>query len=139
MLDTDYTVSLDTNNETGKQTLTINMLKDIHTAYQLVYSSYITSSASGSKDTVSNKISVTGDNDKVIVGGEGKDVTVEIHHSEGSAKGKKGKLMIQKTEAETQKKLSGAHFQLWNTTKTQLLRQGEVSNEGKLIFGNLPY
>ncbi|MGM0303835.1 hypothetical protein IGI66_003500 [Enterococcus sp. AZ048] len=139
MLDTDYTVSLDTNNETGKQTLTINMLKDIHTAYQLVYSSYITSSASGSKDTVSNKISVTGDNDKVIVGGEGKDVTVEIHHSEGSAKGKKGKLMIQKTEAETQKKLSGAHFQLWNTTKTQLLRQGEVSNEGQLIFGNLPY
>lgn len=30
MLDTDYTVSMDTNNETGKQTLTINMLKEIH-------------------------------------------------------------------------------------------------------------
>lgn len=135
----DYTVELSTDNITGKQTLIIKLLKEIKTSYQLEYSSYITSSVSGNKDKVSNKITVTGDNDKVVSGGEGKDVTVEIHHSGGSATGKKGKLTIQKTEADSKTKLTGAHFQLWNTSKTQLLREGKVNNDGQIVFGNLPY
>lgn len=137
--DVDYSVDLTTDNATGKQVLTIKLLKEIRTAYQLEYNSYITSSVSGNKDKVSNRITVTGENDKVISGGEGKDVTVEIHHSSGSATGKKGKLTIQKTEADGLTKLAGARFQLWNTTKTQLLREGEVNHEGQLTFGNLPY
>ena len=135
----DYTVDLSTDNSTGKQIVTIKLLKEIKTAYQLEYSSYITSSVSGNKDKVSNKITVTGDNDKVVSGGEGKDVTVEIHHSGGSATGKKGKLTIQKTEADLKTKLTGARFQLWNTSKTQLLREGEVNSDGLIVFGNLPY
>lgn len=138
-LNKDYTVEVTTDNETGKQVLTIKLSDTIHTAYQLEYRSYITSSASGNKDTVSNKITVTGDNEQTISGGDDKDVTVEINHSGGSASGKKGKLMIQKTEADGKTKLAGAKFQLWNTTKTQLLREGTVDEEGQLTFGNLPY
>lgn len=135
----DYTVELTTDNVTGKQALTINMLNPIDRAYQLDYRSYITSTTSGNKDTLSNKINVKGDNDQTISGGDGSDVTVEVNHSGGSASGKKGSLSIQKTEADGKTKLSGAHFQLWNTTKTQLLREGDVDANGQLLFGALPY
>ncbi|MBO0455629.1 LPXTG cell wall anchor domain-containing protein [Enterococcus hulanensis] len=136
---TDYTIDVTTDNETGKQVMTINLTKKIDTAYQLEYRSYITSTTSGNKDTVSNKITVSGDNEQTISGGDDKDVTVEINHSGGSATGKKGKLVIQKTEADGKTPLSGAKFQLWNTTKTQLIREGEVNESGQIIFGNLPY
>lgn len=136
---TDYTVEVITDNETGKQTLTIKLTNKIETAYQLEYRSYINSSASGSKDTVSNKITVSGDNEQTVSGGDGQDVTVEINHSGGSATGKKGKLVIQKTEADGKTPLAGAKFELWNTTKTQLLREGKVDDNGQITFGNLPY
>ncbi|MGM0168333.1 hypothetical protein IGI39_004088 [Enterococcus sp. AZ135] len=135
----DYTVEVTTDNVTGKQELTIKMLHEIDKAYQLEYRSYITSSAAGNKDTVSNKITVTGDNQQTVSGGDGQDVIVEINHSGGSATGKKGKLTIQKTEADGKTKLTGAHFQLWNTTKTQLLREGDLDANGQITFGSLPY
>lgn len=99
-LNKDYTVEITTDNVTGKQTMTIKLNDKIDTAYQLEYRSYITSSSEGSKDTVSNKITVTGDNEQTVSGGDGEDVTVELNHSGGSASGKKGKLVIQKTEAD---------------------------------------
>lgn len=135
----DYTVDLITDNVTGQQMLTIKLLREIQTAYQLEYSSYITSSINGNKDKVSNKINISGDNDQIISGSESKDIIVEIHHSDGSATGKKGKIALQKTEADATTKLSGAHFQLWNTSKSQLLREGDVDDDGKIIFGNLPF
>lgn len=138
-LNKDYTVEITTDNVTGKQTMTIKLNDKIDTAYQLEYRSYITSSSEGSKDTVSNKITVTGDNEQTVSGGDGEDVTVELNHSGGSASGKKGKLVIQKTEADGKTPLAGAKFELWNTSKTQLLRKGEVDENGQLIFGNLPY
>ena len=138
-LNKDYTVEVTTDNVTGKQTMTIKLNDKIDTAYQLEYRSYITSSSEGSKDTVSNKITVTGDNEQTVSGGDGEDVTVELNHSGGSASGKKGKLVIQKTEADGKTPLAGAKFELWNTSKTQLLRKGEVDENGQLIFGNLPY
>ena len=138
-LNKDYTVEITTDNVTGKQTMTIKLNDKIDTAYQLEYRSYITSSSEGSKDTVSNKITVTGDNEQTVSGGDGEDVTVELNHSGGSASGKKGKLVIQKTEADGKTPLVGAKFELWNTSKTQLLRKGEVDENGQLIFGNLPY
>lgn len=139
VLNQDYTVSVMTDNVTGKQELTIKLLHKIDAAYQLEYRSYITSSASGSKDTVSNKITVTGDNEQVVSGGDDQDVVVEIDHSGGSATGKKGRITIQKTEADGKTKLTGAKFQLWNTTKTQMLREGEVDSNGRVTFGSLPY
>lgn len=135
----DYTVEVTTDNVTGKQELTIKMLHEINTAYQLEYRSYITSSVDGNRDTVSNKITVTGDNQQTVSGGDDQDVIVEINHSGGSATGKKGKLTIQKTEADGKTKLTGAHFQLWNTTKTQLLREGDLDANGQITFGSLPY
>lgn len=43
--------------------------------------------------------------------------------------------MIQKTEADGRTPLAGAKFELWNTSKTQLLRKGEVDENGQLILG----
>lgn len=138
-LNKDYTVDIQTDNVTGKQTIEIKLKNKIDKPYQLEYRSYITSSSSGSKDTVSNKITVTGDNEQTISGGDGEDVTVELNHSGGSATGKKGKLVIQKTEADGKTPLAGAKFELWNTSKTQLLREAESDENGQIIFGNLPY
>lgn len=138
-LDADYTVALTTENETGKQLLTITFTHQIERAYQLEYRSYIMSTVSGNQDKVSNKITVTGENNQTVSGGDGSDVTVQVDHSGGSASGKKGKLTIQKTEADKKTALSGAQFQLWDTTKSQMLREGTVDANGRLTFGALPY
>lgn len=137
-LNKDYTVELTTDNETGEQKLTVKMANKIDTAYYMEYQSYITSSTEGKEDTVSNAIHVTGDGTKTIDGDDSKDVVVEVDHSGGNANGKKGSLTIQKTKADTTQPLTGATFQIWDTSKTQLLRESKVDENGQIKFGGLP-
>lgn len=137
-LDEDYTVELTTDNETGKQELQVKMLHKIDTAYYMTYKSFINSSAAGKEDTLTNSISITGEGTKRIEGDDSKEVVVEVDHSGGNANGKKGALTIQKTKANTTQGLAGASFQLWDTAKTQVLREGTVDENGQLKFGGLP-
>lgn len=51
----------------------------------------------------------------------------------------KREISYPKTEADGKTPLAGAKFELWNTTKTQLLREGKVDDNGQITFGNLPY
>ncbi|EOH90132.1 SpaA isopeptide-forming pilin-related protein [Enterococcus pallens] len=134
---TDYQLSITTDNVTGEQVLTVEFLHKISTAYYMDYRALISSSATGSSDVVSNQVDITGDGSYVIKDDGGKDVTVGLNHSGGSAHGTKGKITIKKTTEDGTTSLTGAHFQLWDTTKTVLLREGDVDGNGEITFGNL--
>lgn len=135
----DYEVELKTDNETGEQELQIRMLHEIDRAYQLTYRSFISSTATGSQDTVSNKVTVTGKNEQTVQGEDGEDVTVELDTSTGHATGKKGKLQLQKAdEADKTLLLAGATFELWDVEHKQVLREGTYDGVTPLTFGNLP-
>lgn len=133
---TDYTVETTTDSTTGNQVLSVKFLNEIDTAYVMEYRSLISSSATGSTDKVSNQVSITGTGSEQVEDDTDNEVTVEIDHSSGSASGTKGKITLQKT-TEDRVVMPGVHFELWNLDKTQLLREGDVGEDGLLTFGNL--
>ncbi|MGX7176220.1 collagen binding domain-containing protein [Enterococcus saigonensis] len=133
----DYTLEVKTDNETGQQTLEVKMAH-IETAYYMEYRSLILSSTTGSQDKVSNNVTIKGTGTKVIEGSDGQDVTVQVDNSGGNASGKRGKIVIQKTKEDGQTPLSGAHFQLLDMKKEHVLREGTVTEDGKITFGGLP-
>lgn len=137
-LNKDYTVELTTDNETGKQELVVKMIGQIKTAYYMSYQSFIASDTAGREDTLSNDADITGDGSKTIHGADTEEVTVEVDHSGGNANGKKGSITIKKTKNNTTQPLTGATFQIWDTAKTQVLREGEVDENGQIKFGGLP-
>ncbi len=138
-VDKDFTVAVTTNNATGQQEMIVILANKITTAYYMTYRSFITSSAAGNTDKVSNNVKVTGDNTEEVSGDNAHDVTVQIDHSSGNASGEKGRLILQKTDSDGTTPLTGAHFELWDTTKSQLLREGDVSKLGQITFGTLPF
>lgn len=136
---TDYTVEVKTDNETGQQAMTIKLTNEIETSYYMTYRSFITSSIAGNTDKVSNTAKITGDNVQTVIDDSGTDVTVEVDHSSGNATGEKGRLILQKTDSDGKTPLAGAHFELWDSKKSQLLREGEVNSFGQITFGALPF
>jgi len=135
---TDYTVEVITDNVTGQQVMTIKMIGQITTAYYMFYRSFITSSAQGNTDTVTNNINIKGTGSKTVDTDSKTEVTVEIDHSSGNASGQKGTLILQKTDSDGVTPLTGAIFELWDTTKSQLLREGTINDNGQITFGALP-
>lgn len=63
---------------------------------------------------------------------------VDIDHSGGHATGTKGKIQLKKTAMDGTTILAGAHFQIWDQAKTQVLREGTVDATGVITFGGLP-
>lgn len=133
----DYSLSMTTDNVTGDQVIEVRFLHEISTAYYMEYRALINSSSTGNKDKLTNEATVTGDGEKTVTDNSGKDITVEVDHSGGTASGKKGSITLQKTNEDQSVFLAGAHFQLWDTTKSQILREGDVDATGKITFGNL--
>ncbi|MGC6767068.1 SpaA isopeptide-forming pilin-related protein [Enterococcus sp. LJL51] len=134
--DVDYSVELITDNATGDQEIQVSFLHQIKTAYVMEYRSLISSSATGNTDTVSNRATIDGTGSEIVHQEINKNVTVQIDHSGGSASGTKGSITLQKT-TEKNMILPGVHFQLWDINKTQILREGDTDNSGKITFGNL--
>ncbi len=133
----DYTLEVTTDNETGQQKIVVKMAH-IEAPYYMEYRSLVTSSAAGSTDTVSNQVSITGNGSEVVHGDENGDVVVDIDHSGGHATGTKGKIQLKKTAMDGTTILAGAHFQIWDQAKTQVLREGTVDATGVITFGGLP-
>lgn len=133
----DYTLSVTTDNVTGDQVITVTFLHEISSAYYMEYRALINSSATGQNDKVSNEASITGEGTKTVTGEDGEDVIVQIDHSGGTASGKKGSITLRKTNEDKTVFLTGAHFQLWDAGKTQILREGDVDASGEITFGNL--
>ncbi|MGM0104230.1 fibrinogen-binding MSCRAMM adhesin Fss1 [Enterococcus sp. AZ197] len=133
----DYTLEVTTDNETGQQKIVVKMAH-IEAPYYMEYRSLVTSSAAGSTDTVSNQVSITGNGSEVVHGDDNGDVVVDIDHSGGHATGTKGKIQLKKIAMDGTTILAGAHFQIWDQAKTQVLREGTVDATGVITFGGLP-
>ncbi|MFV0560996.1 MAG: collagen binding domain-containing protein, partial [Enterococcus sp.] len=132
---TDYNLVIQTDTQTGKQTIEVHFLNEISRPYMIDYRALITSDKSN--DVATNSAHLTGENDKVIHGDIEVDVPVVNH--DGSATGSKGSVQIQKEDTEG-KALAGAHFQLWTIKdgkKSVLFREGTTDVSGKLKIGNL--
>ena len=75
-------------------------------------------------------MSITGNGSEVVHGDDNGDVVVDIDHSGGHATGTKGKIQLKKTAMDETTILAGAHFQIWDQAKTQVLREGTVDATG---------
>lgn len=135
----DYSVDVQTDNETGKQVATIKLLKTIHTAYMLEYRSLINSSLL--TDEVTNKISIKGMNEKTIQ--QETTTKQKVIVSGGSAQGSTASVTLVKIDKNKGDKtpLAGAKLELWTRdekgNKAQLVRSGITDEKGELKFGNL--
>lgn len=135
----DYSVDVQTDNETGKQVATIKLLKTIHTAYMLEYRSLINSSLL--TDEVTNKISIKGMNEKTIQ--QETTTKQKVIVSGGSAQGSTASVTLVKIDKNKGDKtpLAGAKLELWTRdekgNKAQLVRSGTTDEKGELKFGNL--
>ncbi|MEG2708770.1 MAG: collagen binding domain-containing protein, partial [Vagococcus sp.] len=135
----DYTVNIETNNETGQQVLTVKFVNEISKAYVLEYRSMANTSLL--QDYLTNNISVTGNNEKIVKTETSS--SVKVVNSSGTATGTTASVKIVKIDKNSKEKtpLPGAKFELWtikgNGQKDQLVRSGETDVKGELKFGNL--
>lgn len=132
----DYTVTIDTNNVTGAQVITIELLNKITTSYIVEYRALITSEKT--TDTVTNGAAISAVNEKVVT--QDIEKAVVVSNSSGSATGSKGSVTLVK-EGKDGTKLANAHLQLWtineNGEKDKLVREGDTDTDGELRIGNL--
>ncbi|MFS0933966.1 SpaA isopeptide-forming pilin-related protein [Enterococcus casseliflavus] len=132
----DYTITIDTNNETGAQVITIELLNKITTSYIVEYRALITSEKT--TDTVTNGATISAVNEKVVT--QDIEKAVVVSNSSGSATGSKGSVTLVK-EGKDGTKLANAHLQLWtineNGEKDKLVREGDTDTDGELRIGNL--
>ncbi|QAS69346.1 hypothetical protein DLJ48_01810 [Oenococcus sicerae] len=135
-LNQDYTVKLTTDPTTGQQELLITFNGQITTAYSIRYRSLINSSSTN--DTLSNSVTITGDNTKSI--SQTTTTNTQVVNNSGSASGKNTNLVITKTDSASKKPLAGASFSLYsdnNGVKGQLLRSATTDANGQLTWNNL--
>ncbi|MBC1918683.1 LPXTG cell wall anchor domain-containing protein [Listeria booriae] len=131
-----YDVVLTTDNVTGSQHLEVKLKNQITASYELSYRSMVF--LTGDTGTVSNDLTVVGDNIETIKGEDKKEVNVHVSNGGGTAIGTKGNITLHKVD-ETGAALTGARFELLNAAKTIELREGTVDSNGSIEFGNLPF
>ncbi|MFT8311643.1 MAG: SpaA isopeptide-forming pilin-related protein [Sporolactobacillus sp.] len=137
--DKDYTLTITTDNVTGKQQFVLKFIGDyqhIDRAYAVQYRSII--NIAGSSDDVTNQVKISGDNVQTVIQDTTQKIPVAISTGGGSATGVKGTLRILKN-GELGQILPGAVFELWDKDNTQLLRTGTTDATGTLTFGNIRY
>ncbi|MCO7125481.1 SpaA isopeptide-forming pilin-related protein [Sporolactobacillus shoreicorticis] len=137
--DKDYTLTITTDNTTGKQQFVLKFIgnyKHIDRAYAVQYRSLI--NIAGSSEDVTNQVKISGDNVQTVTQDTTQTITVAISTGGGSATGKKGTLRVLKNGA-FGSILPGAVFQLWNKDNDQLLRTGTTAEDGTVTFGNIRY
>ncbi|WP_058211187.1 SpaA isopeptide-forming pilin-related protein [Lactococcus lactis] len=136
VLGKDYSVDLQTDSVTGKQTLKISFKDEINTAYSIHYRSLINSSLTN--DTLTNSASVTGEGQKDVT--DDTSTTTNVVNNGGSASGKNTNIVLNKVDADTQKSIVGSTFELWSDVagkKGQKLRTATTDDSGKIIWENV--
>lgn len=133
-----YTVSLTTDEVTGQQELIVKFTDEkIERAYMLEYKAMLLlEKPSGEK--AKNNIKLEGTNKENLEQEVSKEVGVSASEGGGTAVGTTGNVVIRKVDNDG-KVLTGATFELWDKKNNQKLREGQVSAEGTVQFGKLPY
>lgn len=134
----DYTIAFHTDSN-GKQSFELSFKKEIRSAYILEYQSLIVAK---DQETVSNKVSFSGNNVSTVTQETTKDIIVGVSGGSGSGSGNvRGKLIIEKTDsADSQLHLSGATFDLYRKSVSDLVYLDTRTTDaaGTIEFINLP-
>ncbi len=133
-----YTAEVTTDNETGEQHLTVTFNEQLETAYILEYKSMVFLDEGTTSGSVSNDLTIKGDNVETIDGEDSADVDIHTSDGDGTAVGTLGKVTLQKTD-EAGQALTGATFELWDAKNQQVLRSGTIDASGDITFGSIPY
>ena len=136
VLSKDYSVDLQTDNATGKQTMKISFTNEISSAYSIHYRSLINSSKIN--DTLTNTASISGKGEKDV--DNNTSGSTAVVNNSGSATGKNTNLVLTKSDADTKKSIAGASFELWSDVsgqKGQKLRTGTTDAAGSITWNNL--
>ncbi|WP_161407608.1 LPXTG cell wall anchor domain-containing protein [Paenibacillus silvestris] len=120
----DYTLVVNTDTS-GKQTFRLQFVNPINSAYILEYQSLI---VANDKDTVSNKVSLSGKNVTTITTETEQNVIVGVSSGSGTGSGVRGSLTVKKVDASNNTVLlKGATFDLYRKTDRTLDRIGTVT------------
>ncbi|MFD1431061.1 SpaA isopeptide-forming pilin-related protein, partial [Lacticaseibacillus mingshuiensis] len=136
VLGKDYSVDLQTDSVTGKQTMKISFAKEISSAYSIHYRSLINSSKIN--DTLTNTASISGKGEKDV--DNNTNGLTQVVNNNGSATGKNTNIVLTKSDADTKKSIAGASFELWSDVsgqKGQKLRTGTTDVAGSITWNNL--
>ncbi|WP_100486720.1 SpaA isopeptide-forming pilin-related protein [Sporolactobacillus pectinivorans] len=132
----DYTLTINTDNNTGAQTFTIKFVNPIDSAYQLTYSTLINAN---NGDTLGNTANFSGNNIQTVTQQTSQNVTVHISSGSGTGSGVNGSLTIFKDDAVSHAALPGATFTLYDSTGTTPLRTLTTGTNGEVAFNNFKY
>lgn len=132
----DYTLTINTDNNTGAQTFTIKFVNPIDSAYQLTYSTLINANDG---DTLGNTANFSGNNIQTVTQQTSQNVTVHLSTGSGTGSGVNGSLTVFKDDAVSHTALPGAIFTLYDSTGKTALRTLTTGSDGKAAFNNFKY
>ncbi|MFX3617726.1 MAG: SpaA isopeptide-forming pilin-related protein [Sporolactobacillus sp.] len=134
---TDYTLNVTDPDANGNQQFTLNFTNEINEPYILTYSTIING---GNGAQLGNTATLTGMGSEIINQPSTTTVTVKASSGSGTGSGVNGDLDVKKVDADnTSQTLSGATFELYNSTGTKLLRTITTGSDGMADFNNFKY
>lgn len=138
----DYSVNLTTNNDTGQQEMTINLINDYETITQpliIEYRTMVLFNGDETSGNVSNDVHITSEGDTHIDNNTGGNTEVGVTEGGGTIHGERGRIVLEKVGENDEVLPAGATFELRNEANTQVLRTGTVGEDGKITFASLPF
>lgn len=127
----DYTLAIEDTDAKGKQTFRLKFTNPISSAYILEYQSLI---AANDKDTVSNKVTLSGNNVTTVTKETVQDIIVGVSSGSGTGSGVRGSLSVKKVDASNNTVLlSGATFDLYRKSGQALDRIGTMTTNASGI------
>lgn len=134
---TDYSLAINTDNSTGKQTFELLFLKPITKPSVLEYKTIIDAN---DQEKVSNKITLQGENITTENVQTTTDIVVKVSGGSGTGTGERGLIEIEKTDkSDATKKLENVTFELYDKAGKKLMRTGVTDDLGILQLGGLRY
>ena len=131
--DEDYSLVITQDLATGQETMTISFLKEITKTYGISYSTDLL--LTDGDNTLTNKVSAYGDNEKVTVENVSEKINVYYTDHDGTSSGKISEVFIRK-EDDHKRKLAGVKFQLFNKAG-KMVRENTTDENGLIHFANI--
>lgn len=131
---TDYQVLLTQDDKTGEETMTVSFNHKITKAYKISYTSDLML-AKGEKE-VSNHVSVSGDNVRLVAGEKTSTVQVESSEGGGTGSGEKLSFYLKKTD-DHGNPLKGITFEILNSKTRKLMRTVTTDENGLVQVQNM--
>lgn len=120
----------------GDNTFTLTFKKAIEEPYMLVYKSFINA---GDGEKISNDAEFSGTHNGSVSGGDDDEISVNMSGAGGGAGTlTRGNLIVTKVDAaDTDEKLAGAVFELWDANNTMKLMERTTNGLGIATFEDL--